>query len=102
MGQPCLFACKEILLKKKLPKKQWRMRGALLEAQNEAIPDAILIVDTKGKMISFNQHFIELWKIPEGIINRKDDAAALQYAMTQLIDPQDFIDRVNYCYAQSR
>jgi PAS domain S-box-containing protein len=74
-------------------------RNALLEAQNEAIPDAILIVDTKGKMISFNHHFVELWKIPEDIIIRKDDAAALQYAMTQLIDPQGFIERVNYYYA---
>ena len=74
-------------------------RTALLEAQNEAIPDAILIVDTKGKMLSFNKHFVTLWKIPEDIVERKDDAAALQYAMTQLIDPQAFIDRVNYCYA---
>ena len=74
-------------------------RNALLEAQNEAIPDAVLIVDTKGNMISFNHHFEELWKIPEDIIKRKDDTAALQFAMTQLIDPQGFYERVNYCYA---
>jgi PAS domain S-box-containing protein len=73
-------------------------RTALLEAQNEAIPDAILIVDTKGKILSFNQHFINLWKIPNEIIEQKDDTAALKFAMTQLVDPQGFIDRVNYCY----
>ncbi|HVF96016.1 MAG TPA: PAS domain S-box protein, partial [Flavisolibacter sp.] len=74
-------------------------RTALLEAQNEAIPDAILIVDTKGKMLSFNHHFVTLWKIPQETIERKDDAAALEFAMTQLTDPQGFIERVNYCYA---
>ena len=75
-----------------------KYRQAVLEAQNNAIPDGILIVDTKGNMISFNQHFVELWQIPADIVQKKDDAAALQFAMTQLTDPQGFIDRVNYCY----
>ncbi len=74
-------------------------RKALLEAQNEAVPDAILVVDTKGNMLSFNRHFATLWNIPKEIIDTKDDAAALQFAMTQVEDPQHFIDRVNYCYA---
>lgn len=76
-----------------------RYRQALLEAQNEANPDAILIVDTKGGMISFNRHFAEVWSIPKEIIDAKDDAAALRFAMTQLADPQAFIEGVNYCYA---
>ena len=76
-----------------------KYRQALLEAQNEAIPDAILIVNTNGQMLSFNKHFAELWKIPDDIIKRKDDKAALKFAMTQVTNPQGFIDRVNYCYA---
>ena len=76
-------------------------RKALLEAQNEAIPDSVLVVDTKGKMISFNKHFVELWRIPKEIIDAKDDTAALAFAMTQVVDPQLFIDRVNYCYAHN-
>ncbi|HZF64341.1 MAG TPA: PAS domain S-box protein, partial [Chitinophagaceae bacterium] len=74
-------------------------RKALLEAQNEAVPDAILVVDTKGKILSYNRHFATLWNIPQEIIDRKDDTGALQFAMTQVADPQRFIDRVNYCYA---
>lgn len=75
-----------------------KYRKALLEAQNEAIPDALLTVDGKGQMLSYNHHFVDLWKIPQDIIERKDDAAALEFAMTQIVDPQGFIDRVNYCY----
>ncbi len=89
----------EDVTQESLFKKELNYHIALLEAQNEAIPDAILIVDTKGKMLSSNSKFEKLWKIPENIIQEKDDAAALQFAMTQLIDPQGFIDRVNYCYA---
>jgi PAS domain S-box-containing protein len=76
-----------------------KYRKALLEAQNEAIPDALLIVGTDGQMLSYNQHFIDLWRIPGEIAQSKDDSAALQFAMTQLLDPQGFIDRVKYCYA---
>jgi PAS domain S-box-containing protein len=95
-----MFVCMQRdITEEKTAKEALAYRSALLEAQNEAIPDAILIVDTKGKMISFNHHFVDLWKIPEDIVKRKDDAAALQFAMTQLIDPQGFIERVNYCYA---
>jgi len=73
-------------------------RKALLEAQNEAIPDAIIIVDTKGKILSHNRRFADLWGIPDEIIQNHDDTAALQFAMNQLVDPQEFIKRVNHYY----
>jgi len=95
-----LFVCvQRDVTEEKLAKETLAFRTALLEAQNEAIPDAILIVDTKGNMLSFNQHFVKLWNIPKDIVERKDDTAALQFAMAQLVDPEGFIDRVNYCYA---
>ncbi|HUS03795.1 MAG TPA: PAS domain S-box protein, partial [Chitinophagaceae bacterium] len=74
-------------------------RKALLEAQNEAIPDAMLVVDTEGKILSYNHHFGELWGIPENILKVRDDTAALKYATTQLDNPTEYIRRVNYIYA---
>jgi PAS domain S-box-containing protein len=50
-------------------------------------------------MISYNNQFARLWNIPQAIIDAKDDRAALEFAMTQVADPQAFIDRVEYCYA---
>ena len=79
-----------------------KYRQALLEAQNDAIPDGVLIVDTKGAMLSYNKNFATLWKIPADIIERRDDTAALQFAMTQVTNPQAFIDRVNYYYAHPK
>jgi PAS domain S-box-containing protein len=76
-----------------------RFRTALLEAQQNAIPDALLVVDTRGAMLSFNRHFATLWKIPDSIIAARDDNAALEVAMEQVLDPEGFIDRVHYCYA---
>ena len=37
--------------------------------------------------------------MPKEIINTKDDAAAIKFAMTQVVDPQHFTDRIDYCYS---
>ncbi len=37
--------------------------------------------------------------MPPEIVESKDDNAALQFAMTQLENPQEFIDRVEYLYS---
>jgi PAS domain S-box-containing protein len=76
-----------------------KYRKALLEAQNEAIPDAILIVDSEGNMLSLNKNFAKIWGMPQDIIANKDDNAALGYAMSVVIDPEGFMERVRYCYA---
>ncbi|HUS01464.1 MAG TPA: PAS domain S-box protein, partial [Chitinophagaceae bacterium] len=84
---------------RKKNEERLQYRKALLEAQNEAIPDAMLVVDTEGKILSYNHHFGELWGIPENILKEQDDTAALQYATTQLVNPTEYIGRVNYIYA---
>ncbi len=97
-GKSLIVCVQRNLTDERNDKEKLAYRTALLEAQNEAIPDAILIVDTEGTMLSFNHHFKTVWNIPQEIIDRNDDDAALQFAMTQLKDPQQFINRVNYCY----
>lgn len=76
-----------------------RYKKAVLEAQNEAIPDAVLVVDTEGKILSYNHRFGSLWCLPECILKERDDVEALKFAVTQLNDPEEFINRVNYIYA---
>lgn len=75
-----------------------RYKTALFEAQNEATADGILIVDAKGKIISYNQQFIKMWNMPKEIIDAKDDYAALGHAMIQLQEPESFILKVKDLY----
>ncbi len=65
---------------------------AVLTAHNEATPEGILVVDTKGNMLFHNSRFIELWKIPKKIMAANDDTAALRFGMTRLVNPQEFIE----------
>ncbi len=82
----------------KLAEEKLAYRTALLEAHNEASVDGLLLVDAKGKILSFNQRFIEIWNMPLHITHANDDEGALSFAMTQLVHPQQFIDKVKYLY----
>ena len=78
--------------------EQLEYSKALLEAHNEANIDGLLLVDAKGKILSYNRQFIEIWKIPKNIVDAKDDEAALNFASAQLVNPDQFIDKVrNLC-----
>jgi PAS domain-containing protein len=94
----------QVVARKKVEdaKEGLNFRNALFEAQNEVTPDGVLIVDGNGKMILHNRRFAEIWNIPQEIIDSKDEDAALKHAMTQVVDPQGFIDRVTYLYAQQK
>ena len=97
-----MFVCvQRDITEEKAVKEKLAFRTALLEAQNEATPDAILIVDTAGNTLSFNHHFIDLWNIPTHLVRKKDDAAVLEHIVKQLDKPDRFIERMNYIYAHS-
>ena len=89
----------------------WRMRqkadtdlrareetASLLQATLESTADGILVVDTEGSMVSFNRKFIEMWSIPESIVESRDDDRALEFVLDQLRYPHQFIDKVRELY----
>ncbi|MEO6254432.1 MAG: PAS domain-containing protein [Ferruginibacter sp.] len=86
------------ITERKQNEEKLRYSKALLEAHNEANRDGLLLVDTKGKIISYNQSFIDVWRMPKEIVEAKDDELALKFAMSQLVNPQQFIDKVKWLY----
>ena len=76
-----------------------RFQKSLLESQTEASIDGILVVATDGRILSFNRRFVEMWGIPQEIVDSRSDDAALKWALGQLTDPQEFIERVTHLYA---
>ncbi len=70
----------------------------LLEAHLQTSIGGILAVDSFGHAIFFNNRFAELWRIPQDILDEKDAAGILEYALTQVKDPAEFARRVAYLY----
>ena len=74
------------------------LKNVILSTQQETSLDGILVVDEHGKIISFNQHFVELWDIPPEVGASGSDERALQWVSDKLADPDAFMARVAHLY----
>ncbi|MCX6680823.1 MAG: PAS domain S-box protein [Methanothrix sp.] len=70
----------------------------ILRTQQELSIDGILVVDENGKILSYNQRFVDLWGIPPDIIESQSDERALQSVMDKLASPEEFMQRVLHLY----
>lgn len=71
---------------------------SLLRATLESTADGLLVVDTAGKVASYNSRFVELWQIPRALVEKGDDGELLGFAIGQLADPTAFAAKVEHLY----
>jgi two-component system cell cycle sensor histidine kinase/response regulator CckA len=71
---------------------------SLQKATIESTADGILVIDQSGKIMHYNQRFVQMWQIPDEILAAGEDAQALAFVSSQLIDPQGFVDKVQQLY----
>ncbi|HUU46874.1 MAG TPA: ATP-binding protein, partial [Acidobacteriota bacterium] len=79
-----------------------RENRALLEATLESTADGILVVDGSGKVIHTNRRFAELWRIPDALLQTRDDDKLLAFVLNQLVDPDAFRTKVRELYGSTR
>jgi PAS domain S-box-containing protein len=72
--------------------------NSLLNATLESTTDGILVVDSQRHVASFNQKFLDMWRIPADLAARRNDRELLGYGMDQLEDPEAFLARVEELY----
>ena len=74
-------------------------KTALLEAQLNSSIEGILVVDNQGRKIIQNQRAIDLWKIPQDIVDNNDDEKQVQFVRNQTKYPETFVEKVVYLYS---
>ena len=67
---------------------------SLLKATLESTADGILVVDLKGKILSFNQKMTDMWGIPAEVFASGDDERAIKAALAKLVYPEEFMEKV--------
>jgi PAS domain S-box-containing protein len=88
-GMIAVLACRRAELETNL---------SLLGATLESTGDGILVVDRDRKVTLSNARFAELWRLPQDLVDSRDDARLLAYAMAQIEEPRTFLDRVEAIY----
>jgi PAS domain S-box-containing protein len=73
---------------------------SLLKATLESTEDGLLVVDRSGKIVQFNQKFLDMWRIPDAIMSLRDDKSALEFVKSQLIEPDSFQRNVEHLYEE--
>ncbi len=92
-----LAMVEDITLRKKA-EAELEKSFSLIKATLESTGDGILVVNLNGKIMQYNQKFVEMWAIPEEVMNLYDDDKAIQFVMDQLIKPDEFVGQIRHLY----
>lgn len=82
------------------------LQSSLIKVINEASPEGILVVDGNGIIVSHNDRFIEIWRIPSDCLHGlepgtgtgDDDSRILSVFLERVKDTQGFLARVQELY----
>ena len=86
------------VIERKRAENELEISHSLVSATLESTADGILVVDKSGKITNFNSKFVELWRIPESILQMRDDETMLAFVLNQLKEPEQFMNKVQEIY----
>lgn len=73
--------------------------NTILTAVTEGSQNAILVIDEHIHIFSYNKNFVDLWNIPAALLETGVDRPVLKTVLTQVRDPEAFLERVEYLFA---
>ena len=77
-----------------------RAANSVLAATLESTADGILVVDSQGRITSWNTRFSEMWHIPTDVLEARDDSYALAFVLEQLCEPTAFVAKIQGLYEE--
>lgn len=86
----------EDITERKQAVEEIEFRNIILNTQQEASIDGILVLNEKGESISFNRRFLYMWKIKSNEEETNFCENAIQTVVDQLAKPEQFLERNRY------
>lgn len=80
--------------------QELQFQKSLLECTSEAAQDGILVVSPERKWLFFNQRFVEMWQLPQQIVERRASAEGVPWIVNQVADPQRSRQNIEQLYAE--
>jgi PAS domain S-box-containing protein len=97
-GRFVLALIRDVTARRRAQRDALSRQAALLEAQYEASPDAILVVSPAGEIVSCNRRFSALWPLPPprpgAAPAASPDRAAVEAMLATVADPEPFRARI--------
>jgi PAS domain S-box-containing protein len=90
------------ITERKQAEEQLQLSNALLTTVHETTIDGILVVDANDKMISFNRQFVNMWGVPDEIVESGSNERYLQFVLDKIDDPERFLKKVWHLYVHTQ
>jgi PAS domain S-box-containing protein len=74
-------------------RRQARSQTALIQTALEATADGIVVLDEHERIVNYNHKFVEMWRLPQHILDSRDTERVLEYVQAQLKDPEAFMEK---------
>ena len=71
---------------------------SLLQSAFDSTADGLLVVAPDGRVTGYNEKFVSLWRMPQAVLDTRDDQALLRHAVSQLVEPEAFLASVQSLY----
>jgi diguanylate cyclase (GGDEF)-like protein/PAS domain S-box-containing protein len=73
---------------------------SLLHSTLESSPDAVAAFNMNGRLIAYNQTYVNIWQISPALVESGDSNALLAYLKTQVVSPESLDLWSNELYSQ--
>jgi PAS domain S-box-containing protein len=83
-------------------RRRVREKTETLRATLESTADAILVLDSRRRVVAFNQKLCEMWGIPESLLRQGDGDLILQSVANQLKDAEAFLATMRRADSESQ
>ncbi|EKF86619.1 PAS domain S-box protein [Methanobacterium formicicum] len=71
---------------------------SLQKATMESVANGILVINNHGMVTSYNQKFLDMWNIPQSMVNQGYDSDLLDQVMVDVKDPLKFRSKIEELY----
>ncbi len=95
---PC-FVCMAVnVTELKQSRREVERSFSLLRATLNSTAEGILVVDQQGRINSYNQKFVEMWRVPPTALAADSHELALDAVSDQVVDPEGFKEGILAIY----
>ncbi|MBT8399268.1 MAG: PAS domain S-box protein, partial [Rhodothermia bacterium] len=98
-GEPALATALLDITDRKRAQETLTFQKTLLEAQSDSLMDGMLVVSSDRRILSFNQRFMDIFGLRSDVLEKGSDETALANALDKVQDPNAFLDRIAFLYA---
>ena len=71
---------------------------SLFNATLQSTADGILVLDQQGKVTNYNQKFVDMWDMPQEVMDSDDDGAVIEAMLAKIKDSEDVFNKIKELY----